>query len=126
MKLWTLVLSAFLIWLLAAFFLFSYFDTLEQASNFGESFGAVSALFSSLALALAIYSMILQQKQNEHFEKQTRGSLEQQTQQIQMLQKNIEEQLAIAKVTAMTTLISLEEQKIENLKQWGEQQESLP
>lgn len=68
MKLGFLIAISIIIWVISGFVAFNYFDSLEQASNFGESFGAVSALFSSFALALAIYSMVLQQKQNKQFE----------------------------------------------------------
>ena len=122
MKLRNLLLVFVLVWAAAAFFILFSFDSLEQASNFGESFGAVSALLSSVALALAIYSMILQQKQNEQFEKHTLGALEQQSATIKIVQSNLEEQLATAKITAITALIDREEQRIENLKQWGKQQ----
>lgn len=38
-----------------------------------------------------------------------------------MMNRSIDEQLKTAKVMAISTLIDREEQKIENLKQWGEQ-----
>lgn len=122
MKLGVLIATVIAILIAGAFAQFSYFDTLEQASNFGESFGGISAFFSSVALALAIYSMILQQKQNSAFEKQAFGALEQQAKQIEMLQSNIQEQVAMSKVTALNGLIDREEQQIVNLKSWGTQQ----
>ncbi len=121
MKLSFIVIISIGLWLLSGYLAFNYFDSLEQASNFGESFGAISALFSSFALALAIYSMVLQQKQNNQFEQYTLTALDQQAKQIEVLHKSIEEQLKTAKVSAISTLIAQEEQKIESLKVWGEQ-----
>ncbi len=122
MKLPYLLVIFIALWVASIFVALFSFESLEQASNFGESFGAVSALLSSLALALAIYSMILQQRQNAQFEKHTVGALEQQAKTIEIIQKSIEEQLATSKVTAITALIDREEQRIENLKEWGKQQ----
>ena len=125
MKLCFLIAVVLLLWLLSAYSAYHYFENLEQASLFGESFGALSALFSSFALALAIYSMLLQQKQNKQFSEYTLTALEQQSKQVEVLHKNIEEQLKTAKVTALSTLIDREEQRIENLKQWGKQQGNI-
>ena len=51
------------LWVVSAIMVLFFAKDLQEANNFGGSFGAVSALFSGLALALAIYSMLLQQKQ---------------------------------------------------------------
>jgi hypothetical protein len=125
MRLGILISVSIVLWVISGITAFYVFETLEQASNFGESFGAISSLFSSFALALAIYSMVLQQKQNEQFEKYTIASLEQQSKQIEILHKSIEEQLKTAKVTAISTLIDREEIRIDNLKQWGKQQGNI-
>lgn len=125
MKLGLLIICTLIIWVISGYSAFYYFSSLEEASNFGESFGAVSALFSSFALALAIYSMVLQQKQNKQFEEYTLAALHQQSQQIEVLHGSISEQLKTAKVTAISTLIDREEQQIENLKIWGEQQGNI-
>lgn len=122
MKLLLLISIALFLWITSGYISLYIFDDLEQASNFGESFGAISSLFSSFALALAVYSMVLQQKQNKQFEEYTLTALDQQAKQIQILHKSIEDQLKNAKVSAISTLIDREEQKIENLKLWGKQQ----
>lgn len=122
MKLILIIICAILLlWATSAYMALHHFENLEQASNFGESFGAVSALFSSfaLALALALYSMVLQQKQNRQFEKYSLAALDQQSKQIGVLQSNIEEQLQTSKVSAIAILISQEERTIENLEKWG-------
>jgi hypothetical protein len=55
-----------------------------KAANFGDSFGAINALFSGVALALTIYSMILQQRQNAEFEQKTLAAMTQQAETIQL------------------------------------------
>ena len=122
MKLGFLIIGSLIIWIVSGYLAIFYSPSLEAASNFGESFGAVSALFSSFALALAIYSMVLQQKQNKQFEEYTLAALAQQSKQIEVLHSSISEQLKTAKVTAISTLIDRDEQQIENLKMWGKQQ----
>ncbi|GAA5444693.1 hypothetical protein Misp06_02883 [Microbulbifer sp. NBRC 101763] len=121
MRLGILIFISIVLWVISGIIAFYGFESLDQASNFGESFGAISSLFSSFALALAIYSMVLQQKQNDQFEKYTLTALDQQSKQIEIINKSIEEQLKTAKVAAITALIDREEQRIANLKEWGEQ-----
>ena len=122
MRLGVLIVLSICLWGASGYIAFYGFESLEQASNFGESFGAVSALFSSFALALAIYSMVLQQKQNKQFEEYTLAALTQQAKQIEILHQSIEDQLKTAKVMAIKTLIDRDEQRVEMFKQWGEQQ----
>ncbi|WP_218242326.1 hypothetical protein [Comamonas fluminis] len=122
------------LWVVSAIMVLFFAKDLQEANNFGGSFGAVSALFSGLALALAIYSMLLQQKQSMDFEKATLAALEQQSttaenvkisllQQanaIKLIEMSLTSQAAAAKVNALSVVISQEEQRIETLKQWGE------
>ncbi|NKZ38872.1 hypothetical protein HF690_07850 [Oleiagrimonas citrea] len=77
MKLRSLIVLFLLLWLGWAFMVPRVFDNLEIAGGYGDSFGGISALFSGLALALAIYSMVLQQRQSAEFERATLGALAQ-------------------------------------------------
>jgi hypothetical protein len=92
---------------------------LDRAGNFGDSFGGVSALFSGFALALAIYSMVLQQKQSAEFERVTLSSLEQQAAAIKLIESSLKEQASTAKVAALSALIDRENQRAETLREWG-------
>jgi hypothetical protein len=67
MRLRPFVITFILLWVLSAG-LTLWNGDFAKAANFGDSFGAINALFSGVALALAIYSMILQQRQNAEFE----------------------------------------------------------
>lgn len=121
------------LWFISAAIVLCY-GNLDKANQFGGSFGAISALFSGLALALAIYSMVLQQKQNEEFEKNTLSIFEQQSRALQQqsdalkqqsftiksIESGIAEQAGIARITILLSLISHEDQRIENLTRWGE------
>jgi len=106
------------LWSVSAVVAFSIGDW-SLAGNIGDSFGAVSALFSGLALALAIYSMILQQQQNAEFQKATLHTLNQQAQAIELIKSNLLQQADAARVAAITTMIERLELRIENLKDWG-------
>ncbi|ELV8587817.1 hypothetical protein QNE20_004257 [Vibrio vulnificus] len=121
MSLNKLLVSCVVLWALFALGIY-IFDDLDTTSSFGESFGSISALFSSFALALAIYSIVLQQEQNEQFEQQTLKAMQQQSEAIELIKESLEQQATTAKVSAMTTLIDRDEQKIEMLYNWGKQQ----
>ena len=69
---------------------------------------------------MAIYSMVLQQKQGEEFEKRTLGALEQQAAAIKLIEQTLIQQANAAKVSALSTLIDQEQRRIADLKEWGE------
>lgn len=119
MKLRSLIALFVILWLASAFAVPYFAGSLDRAGNFGDSFGGVSALFSGLALALAIYSMVLQQRQSAEFERVTLASLEQQAAAIKLIERSLAEQASTARVAALSTLIDREEQRAETLRQWG-------
>ena len=120
MRLRPFVITFILLWVLSAGLTLWHGD-LAKAANFGDSFGAINALFSGVALALAIYSMILQQRQNAEFEQKTLAAMAQQAETIQLIKTSLVQQANVARVTALTYLIEREEQRIETLKEWGVQ-----
>ena len=120
MKLKSLFITCLALWALSAFLTLWHGDV-AKAANFGDSFGAINALFSGIALALAIYSMILQQRQNAEFEQKTLAAMTQQAETIQLIKTSLVQQANVARVTALTYLIEREEQRIETLKEWGMQ-----
>ena len=60
-----LIVTAVVIWVAAAVTVYYCFPTWEIRAQFGEMFGAVSALFSALAFAGVIYAVILQRQDIE-------------------------------------------------------------
>lgn len=120
MRLRPFVITFILLWVLSAGLTLWHGD-FDKAANFGDSFGAINALFSGVALALAIYSMILQQRQNAEFEQKTLEAMTQQAETIQLIKTSLVQQANVARVTALTYLIEREEQRIETLKEWGAQ-----
>jgi hypothetical protein len=118
MKLRPFVISFIVLWLLSALITIGFGD-MAKAGNFGDSFGAINALFSGIALALAIYSMILQQRQNAEFEQKTLATMAQQAEVLDLIKTGLVQQANVARVTALTYLIEREEQRIETLKVWG-------
>ncbi|GAB3481632.1 hypothetical protein [Marinomonas epiphytica] len=96
-----------------------FYPNLEEASYFSTTFGIGASLFSGAALGLAIYSFVLQQQQNDQFEQATLKSLEGQFEALNLLKKAIDEQASTAKVTALNTLIMMDERRIQDLKEWG-------
>lgn len=120
MKLRTLTIAFIVLWIASAIAVPYFAGSLDRAGNFGSSFGAVSALFSGFALALAISSMVLQQRQSAEFEKATLGALTQQAAAIKLIEQTLLAQANTAKVTALSALIDREQQWAETLRQWGE------
>jgi hypothetical protein len=120
MKLKPFVISFVFLWIISAGVTLWYGD-ISKAGTFGDSFGAINALFSGIALALAVYSMILQQRQSAEFEQKTLATMSQQAETIELIKTSLVQQANFARVTALTYLIEREEQRIETLKEWGEQ-----
>jgi hypothetical protein len=108
-----------LIWLLSILWVRFFFDDWSSAANFGDSFGAINSLFSGFALILAVYSMLLQQKQNTEFQEQTRITTEQQNGILDVMRDNLIQQANAARVAALDHLIDTERQRIADLKNWG-------
>lgn len=120
MKLQPFLITFMALWALSALVTLWSGD-IARAGDFGDSFGAVNALFSGIALALAIYSMILQQRQNAEFEQKTLAAMARQTETIELVKTSLVLQADVARVTALTYLVEREEQRIETLKEWGVQ-----
>jgi signal transduction histidine kinase len=123
MRLPSIVISFLILWLLSVVATLWYGD-LSTAGNFGDSFGAVNALFSGVALALAIYSMILQQRQNREFEQKTMTGMARQAETIELIRLGLVQQANVARVNALAFLIEREEQRVVTLRQWGQQTHS--
>ncbi|MCD9007559.1 hypothetical protein LDO31_15210 [Luteimonas sp. XNQY3] len=120
MKLNRLITLFIVVWLAWAVTVPGLFGNLDRAASFGDSFGGISALFSGLALALAVYSMVLQQRQSSEFERVTLATLEQQAAAIKLIEESLKAQASAAKVGAISALIDQETQRAESLRQWGE------
>ncbi len=88
MKLDRLIILLIVVWIAWAVAVPSLLGDLDRAASFGDSFGGISALFSGLALALAVYSMVLQQKQSSEFERVTLATLEQQAAAIKLIEES--------------------------------------
>jgi len=119
MKLRNFVIAFVALWLVSAISVPWLAGSLEAANDFGGSFGAVSSLFSGLALALAIYSMILQQRQSAQFENATLKALELHADMLELIKANLLDQANNAQVSALGALIRYEEDRAEKLRDWG-------
>lgn len=115
MSLRTLILTFVLLWLVSALATWNYFGAPSGPGTFGDMFGAVNALFSGVALAMAIYSLILQQRQTISFERSTLETLD-------LLKRDLQRQSEAARVMALIALIDSDRNRIEQLEAWGEQQ----
>lgn len=107
---WAIII--FFIWTLSYPVLSSFFSGNEEQGTFGDSFGAINSLFSGLALAGIIYTILLQRKelQLQRLElKETRNELKRsadaQESSQDALNKQINAMLLSAKLSALNTLV---------------------
>jgi uncharacterized membrane protein len=107
-----LMLLVVIIWGLSAYLIILFLDNWSDRGTFGDLFGAVNALFSALAFAALIYTIVLQRdeiKQNREEIRRNRkelakgAKLQQKAQQV--LMEQVEQTHLSAKVNAMRTLV---------------------
>lgn len=122
------LVGAFVCWA-ASYYYFNGLGNWELAGNIGDSFGAVSAFFSGVALFLAIYSMALQQEQSAEFEQRTLKSeqrmvevMQQQSRAIALIEQSLAQQINAGRVSALTFMVERQEERIERLRDWGRNQ----
>ncbi len=80
-----LIVTAVVIWIAAAVTVYYCLPTWEIRAQFGEMFGAVSALFSALAFAGIIYAVILQRQDLSMQREQMEDSRKQQAAQNRLI-----------------------------------------
>ncbi len=118
-----LIFLVVLIWGLSAVLIMVYFSEWSQRGTFGDLFGAVNALFSALAFAVLIYTIVLQReeiKQNREEivlnrkELEKSGKLQRKAQDV--LIQQVEQTHLSAKMNAMRTLVDYYNNQISNPK----------
>jgi len=114
-------LAVILIWGLSGFFTYHYIPEWSDRGTFGDMFGAVNALFSGLAFAALIYTILLQReeiKMNRHEITLNRKELKKSTAAQELSQEALKEQVKqthlTAKINAMSTVINYYNLQIAN------------
>ncbi|GAA4899866.1 hypothetical protein GCM10023311_26570 [Flaviramulus aquimarinus] len=118
-----LIFLVVLIWALSAVLIMVFLSNWSDRGTFGDLFGAVNALFSALAFAVLIYTIVLQRdeiKQNReeivlNRKELAKGSKLQQKAQ-QVLIQQVEQMHLSAKMNAMRTLVDYYNNQISNPK----------
>ena len=88
-------LGVVLFWTLTVIVLPVYFPTIETRGQFGDSFGAINALFAGLAFAGVIWAIMLQQKElalQRKELKETREEIRGQKEQLQAQNQTLQKQ----------------------------------
>ncbi|MEK9566825.1 MAG: hypothetical protein VW125_06935 [Flavobacteriaceae bacterium] len=118
-----LILLVVLIWALSAVLIMFFLSEWSDRGTFGDLFGAVNALFSALAFAVLIYTIILQReeiKQNREEIVLNRKELEKssklQRKAQEVLIKQVEQTHLSAQMNAMRTLVDYYNNQISNPK----------
>ncbi|WP_298895116.1 hypothetical protein [uncultured Psychroserpens sp.] len=118
-----LILLVVLIWGLSAVLIIVFLSEWSDRGTFGDLFGAVNALFSALAFAVLIYTIVLQReeiKQNREEivlnrkELEKSGKLQRKAQEV--LIRQVEQTQLSAKMNAMRTLVDYYNNQISNPK----------
>nr|WP_297911130.1 hypothetical protein [uncultured Allomuricauda sp.] len=115
-----LILVVF-IWGLSAILILYFFDSWDQRGTFGDLFGAVNALFSGMAFAGLIYTIILQ-KQDINLQRQEiaanrlelKKSAKAQQNSEKALKEQVEQMKITAKLNALNTIINFYNLQISN------------
>lgn len=116
-----LLVATVVIWGLSAIIIFYYGDTWEARGTMGDMFGAVNALFSGLAFAAILFTILLQREEI----KMNRGEIELNRKELkksaaaqQRSQHALKEQVVqthlTAKINAMSTVINYYNNQISN------------
>lgn len=98
-----LIILVLIIWLVSAILILFFLDDWSSRGTFGDLFGAVNALFSGLAFAGLIYTIILQKRDLEMQRaeiKMNRTELKKSASAQQKSEKALSEQVEQMKVTA--------------------------
>ncbi len=108
-----LVILVIVIWLISAILIFTFLDDWNERGPFGDLFGAVNALFSGLAFAGLIYTIILQKRDLEMQRteiKMNRAELKKSAAAQQKSEKALSEQVeqmkVISRLNALNTIIN--------------------
>lgn len=114
-KIWSLVLAFFLaicLWVLVFYLVYSNLDLWNDPEKFRDSFSAVNALFSGLAFAGIIFTILLQRKelmiQRQEFldaRMQIQRTLAEKKKEEEMIQQQIQTMNTTSKLTALNALI---------------------
>ena len=118
-----LILLVIVIWGISALLIMFFLSEWSERGTFGDLFGAVNALFSALAFAVLIYTIVLQReeiKQNREEivlnrkELEKSGKLQRKAQEV--LIRQVEQTHLSAKMNAMRTLVDYYNNQISNPK----------
>ncbi|WP_435623311.1 hypothetical protein [Flagellimonas sp.] len=109
------------IWVLSAILILVFFDNWETRGTFGDLFGAVNALFSGMAFAGLLYTIILQ-KQDINLQREEiaanrlelKKSAKAQQNSEKALKEQVEQMKITSKLNALNTIINFYNLQIAN------------
>ena len=118
-----LVILVVLIWALSAILIIFFLENWSDRGTFGDLFGAVNALFSALAFAVLIYTIVLQREEIRQNREEivlnrkelAKGAKLQQKAQ-EVLIEQVQQTHLSAKMNAMRTLVDYYNNQISNPK----------
>ena len=109
----TLIVIVVVIWLLSAVFIIYFLDDWSDRGTFGDLFGAVNGLFSGLAFAGLIYTIVLQKQDLElqrneiHLNRnELKKSAKAQEKSEKALNAQVEQMKITSKLNALNTIIN--------------------
>lgn len=116
-----LTLFVIIIWCVSAFLIIQGLDNWADRGTFGDMFGAVNALFSGLAFAALIYTIVLQREDIQHNREEIsmnrtelHKSVKAQQKSLAALKLQAKQTHLTAKVNAMNSLLSYYNSQIES------------
>ncbi|NVK53521.1 MAG: hypothetical protein HWD85_11350 [Flavobacteriaceae bacterium] len=109
----TLIVLVIIIWVLSAVFIIYFLDNWSDRGTFGDLFGAINGLFSGLAFAGLLYTIVLQKQdlemqRNEMLMNRTelKKSAKAQEKSEKALKDQVEQMKITSKLNALNTIIN--------------------
>lgn len=117
-----------ILWVVSGLVVYFRLSTWADRGNFGDTFGAVNALFAGLAFAGMIFTILLQRRelalQREELKltrMELQRSAEAQEKSQHALSLQVQEQRFSARLAAATSLVSIISRHVDHLKTYGDQ-----
>jgi hypothetical protein len=115
-----LLVAGIAVWLISIPVVTSLYGKPNSAHEFGDMFGAINALFSGLALAGIIYTIIIQREELRLTRDELKRAAEAQTNSAESLKKQLSQQTDASRLTALSALVNSANEQINQHDRWND------
>jgi hypothetical protein len=115
-----LLVAGIALWLISIPVVTGIYGKPTSAHEFGDMFGAINALFSGLALAGIIYTIIIQREELRLTRDELKRAAEAQTNSAESLKKQLLQQTDASRLTALSALVNSANEQINQHDRWND------